>query len=67
MHKISYAYPSSQNAGKAGLKSGGWCLEVGGKLTGHASYSVAVAAIPAGSKPDRWSADHPANARFLNA
>lgn len=66
-HKISYAYPSSTSATRLGRgKTGCYVLEVTGKAQATDSYADAVEKAQAqGTTPNRWSMDHPLNARFL--
>ena len=65
-HYVGYAYPTSTMASRLNrAKDGCWFLRVEGRPdAGFSSRENAVAAAAAaGTKPDRWSVDHPANAR----
>ena len=67
-HLIGYFYPSSFHAQKLKMPQGGWSLrqwegdEERLPIIGFATYADALAAVPEGSVPGRWSIDHPANA-----
>lgn len=67
-HLIAYAYPSSPRAcrlkhGKAGC----YVVQTASQETPLATYPDALAlAQRLGTAPQRWSMDHPLNARFLN-
>lgn len=63
---IGYAYPTSTHATKCGYPiSGCWTLEVGRKVTGYATRTEAIeAASKTGLPTDRWSMDHPDNAKL---
>ena len=59
-HEIGYAYPSSSMAKDVGYENrGAYYLKIDGVVGGFESYEAAVAAVPAGSKPSRWSMDNP--------
>lgn len=66
-YNVSYGYPSSQLARRAGFgKEGCYALTDGeGKITG---FTLKEDAIRAGKntclEPNRWSIDHPANANL---
>lgn len=66
-HVIGYAYPTSETAQALGRgKTGCYYFAAAGALAPHDSYLSALAAAQAaGTTPDRWSMDHPANDRFL--
>lgn len=66
-HEITYAYPTSVDAVRAGFaKDGCYTLKAGEMFKGFKVLDGAkIAALQAGTSPGRWSIDHPANARFL--
>lgn len=68
-HRISYAYPSSPMARKLGRNAKGcYVAQIGAALTAHDTYAAALAYVaPMGTSPERWSIDHPENARFAPA
>ena len=67
IHCISYAYSTSHAARKLGHgPTGCYILTIGSIDRAFPRLSDAIAAaIDAGTEPDRWSIDHPSNARFL--
>ena len=62
-HELSYAYPSSPHACKAGMTAEG-CYMVIFADRGLAFLTLAAAA-KAGTAPGRWSIDHPLNKQIL--
>ena len=65
-YNVSYGYPTSQLATRAGFSSAGcYALTVDGKITGFSDKSAALDAGRAtGFEPSRWSIDHPSNAHI---
>lgn len=65
-YNVSYGYPSSQLATRAGFAGTGcYALTVEGKITGFADKTAALDAGRAtGLEPSRWSIDHPLNAHL---
>jgi hypothetical protein len=69
-HVISYAYPSSPRAEALGHgQSGCYVVRVAGAgAVARASYQDCLAHVePLGTRPGRWSMDHPAHAHMLPA
>lgn len=66
-HSISYAYPSSSEAERLGHgKVGTYVVQTADAATTHPTYEAALGnATALGTTANRWSMDHPANARFL--
>jgi len=66
-HVISYAYATSHTAKRlCQARTGCWVYECNGKASAFANYAqAALYAKLLQTNPDRWSADHPANAQFL--
>ncbi len=65
-HVIGYAYPTSTNATFLGKgKTGCFVVHVVGNMTAHPNYADCVALVKTlGTRPGRWSIDHPWNHRF---
>lgn len=64
-HIISYAYPTSTVALQLKMPKGCYVLEIEGQPTkGFPTLNDALAVVPEGSEPGRWSIDHPANHLF---
>lgn len=66
-HEISYAYPTSPNAAKAGFaQTGCFVYQSGEAFHGLSTFGDAKTfALIAGTTPGRWSLDHPKNARMI--
>lgn len=67
-HLIAYAYPSSPRATSHKLgKVGCYVVQTDTNEVPQPTYGEALAHAQAlGTKPQRWSMDHPMNARFLS-
>ena len=60
--EISYAYPSSENAGICGMQNGGYCVRIGDDFKGfHRKDHAILYAKSTGLPAARWSIDHPKN------
>ena len=65
-HSIAYAYPTSPDAERLKMPDGGYTLLVKNLsedslttyLIGFPTLEKALAAVPKGSVPDRWSLDN---------
>lgn len=66
-HLIVYAYPSSPRACRLKRgETGCYVVEAAGTEIPLPSYGEALErAMTLGTKPQRWSMDHPLNAHFL--
>lgn len=67
-HLIAYAYPSSPLACRLKRGNAGcYVVQTVSQQTPLATYPAALElAQSLGTAPQRWSMDHPLNARFLN-
>lgn len=65
-HVIGYAYPGSDTARTLNKdRSGCYVVWLVGEVHAHPNYDACVAQVAAlGTRPGRWSADHPWNQQF---
>jgi len=66
-HLIAYAYPSSPRASRLNRgRTGCYVVQTASGEVAVASFDEALQRVkPQGTAPQRWSMDHPLNARFL--
>lgn len=65
-HVIAYAYPNSTTARAFGCAERGcFVVHLVGEMFAHTTYACCVAhVVPLGTRPGRWSMDHPWNHRL---